>query len=102
MFTSHAKTDGERNQAFIRQQLSTLSAAPAEGGKKPRRIYGVRAKKQCVIPRRFDHFRVLIESPSTSIKRKFTLRALGHSLRTRMPYALFLGLRIDLYGVGHG
>ena len=96
-----AEFDSERNHTYIRQQLGARSVIPAKRGKKTWRIHGVRAEMRRAFPRRLYRRRSLIESLFSSVKRKLSARAPGHSLRTQKRQALLLGLSFNLYRLRH-
>jgi hypothetical protein len=57
---------------------------PAKRGKKTWRVRGVRAEMRRAFPRRLYRRRALIETLFSSVKRKLSARAPGHSLRTQI------------------
>jgi Transposase DDE domain len=96
-----AEFDSERNHTYIRKQLGAQSVIPAKRGKKTWRIHGVRAQMRRQFPRRIYRRRALIESLFSSVKRKLSARAPGHSLRMQTRQALLLGLSFNLYRLRH-
>jgi hypothetical protein len=96
-----AEFDSERNHTYIRQQLGAQSVIPAKRGKKTWRIHGVRAEMRRAFPQRCYRRRALIESVFSSVKRKLSARAPGHSLAMQARQALLLGLSFNLYRLKH-
>lgn len=96
-----AEFDSERNHTYIRQQLGAQSVIPAKRGKKNWRIHGVRAEMRRAFPSRLYRRRALIESVFSSVKRKLSARAPGHSLSMQVRQALLLGLSFNLYRLRH-
>jgi Transposase DDE domain len=96
-----AEFDSERNHTYIRRELGAQSVIPAKRGKKTWCLQGVRAQMRRAFPRRLYRRRALIESLSSSVKRKLSARAPGRSLRTQMRQALLLGLSFHLYRLRH-
>jgi hypothetical protein len=64
-------------------------------------VRGVRAGMRRAFPRQVYRRRALIESLFPSVKRKFSARAPGRSMRTRVRQALSLGLRFTVYRLKH-
>jgi hypothetical protein len=96
-----AEFDSERNHTYIRRELGAQSVIPAKRGKKTWRIHGVRAEMRRAFPRRLYRRRALIETLFSSVKRKLSARAPGHSLPMQMRQALLLGLSFNLYRLRH-
>lgn len=92
-----AEFDSERNHTYIRQQLRAQSVIPAKCRKKTWRIHGVRAEIRRTFLRQTYQRRALIESVSSSVKRKLSTRAVGRKLRIQGCQALLLGLSFTLY-----
>jgi hypothetical protein len=86
---------------FVRQRLGAQSLIPARRGKKTWRIRGVRAEMRRAFPTQLYRQRALIESVSSSVKRKLSARALGCSLSMQVRQALLLGLSFNLYRLRH-
>jgi len=96
-----AEFDSERNHTYIRKQLGAQSVIPAKRGKKTWPIHGVRTEIRRGFPRRLCRRRSLIESLFSSVKRKFSARVSGRSLRAQKRQALLLGLSFNLYRLRH-
>jgi hypothetical protein len=96
-----AEFDSERNHPSIRRRRGAQSAIPAKRGKKAWRVRGVRAEMRRAFPRKLYRRCALIETVFSSVKRKLSARAPGHSLRMQMRQALLLGLSFNLYGLRH-
>jgi hypothetical protein len=79
------------------KRLGAQSVIPAPRGKKTWRVRGVRAEMRRAFPRKLYRRRALIETVFSSVKRKLSARAPGHSLRMQMRQALLLGLSFNLY-----
>jgi hypothetical protein len=96
-----AESDSERNHTYIRRHLRARSVIPAKRGKKTWRVQGVRAQMRRAFPRKLYRRRALIETLFSTVKRKLSARAPGHSLRMQMRQALRLGLTFNLYRLRH-
>ncbi len=91
-----AEFDSERNHAFVREQLNAESIIPAKR-RSSRTASGVRALMRAEFPRHQYCRRSLIETIFSTVKRKLSGRAPGHSLHTQTRQALLLGLTFNLY-----
>jgi hypothetical protein len=94
-----AEFDSERNHQHIRQQLKAQSIIPPKRGKSSLHLQGIRAHMRKRFPRRKYGQRSLIESVFSTIERKLSARAPGHSIATQQLQALLLGLAYNIYRV---
>jgi len=84
-----AEFDSEGNHTYIRKRLGAQSVIPAKRGEKTWRIYGVRAQMRRSFPRQFYQRRAFIETLFSSVKRKLSARAPGHTLPMQKRQALW-------------
>jgi hypothetical protein len=97
LVVADAEFDSERNHRYIRQTVRAMSVIPAKRGKRTWKIKGTRAEMRRTFPKALYGQRSLIESVFSSVKRKLSARAPGHSVKNQRKQALLLGLAYDIY-----